>query len=71
MDGWAGLGGVRYVPENINDADSDQSKQDLNKLNIEIVDKLRATDAAFSIGIIYKIIIIIFSKMNNGPLTDF
>ncbi|EEB16419.1 group II plp decarboxylase, putative [Pediculus humanus corporis] len=50
MDGWAGLGGVRYVPENINDADSDQSKQDLNKLNIEIVNKLRATDAAFSIG---------------------
>lgn len=51
MEGWAGLGGVRYVPQNLDNIETDQCKQDLNKLNIEIVNKLRATDAAFSLGL--------------------
>lgn len=51
MEGWAGLGGVRYIPENVENTGTDQYKKDLNKLNIEIVNKLRATDAAFSLGI--------------------
>ncbi|KAK6623817.1 hypothetical protein RUM44_010673 [Polyplax serrata] len=50
MEGWAGLGGVRYIPENVENTGTDQYKKDLNKLNIEIVNKLRATDAAFSLG---------------------
>lgn len=50
IEGWAGLGGVRYVPQAIEEIETDQCKQDLNKLNIELVAKLRSTDAAFSLG---------------------
>lgn len=60
MEGWAGLGGVRYVPESVENIETDQCKQDLNKLNIEIVSKLRATDAAFSLGMYLSCNTIIF-----------
>ncbi|XP_054282470.1 pyridoxal-dependent decarboxylase domain-containing protein 1-like isoform X1 [Macrosteles quadrilineatus] len=51
MPGWAGLGGVRYVPQGWETRVlTDQVKQELNKLNIQLVDRLRATDAAFSLG---------------------
>lgn len=50
MPGWAGLGGVRYVPEAWETLLTDQAKEELNRLNIALVDKLRSTDAAFSLG---------------------
>ncbi|KAL0278386.1 UNVERIFIED_CONTAM: hypothetical protein PYX00_000223 [Menopon gallinae] len=50
MEGWAGLGGVRYIPELTDVPESEKGKEDLNKLNIELVNKLRSTDAAFSLG---------------------
>ncbi|XP_063703903.1 pyridoxal-dependent decarboxylase domain-containing protein 1 [Culicoides brevitarsis] len=51
LSDWAGLGGVRYVPEFIDaTTDGDESKQELNKLNNHLVDQLRATDSAFSLG---------------------
>lgn len=50
-DDWAGLGGVHYVPEHMeNTLDSDQGKSELNKLNMQLVDKLRRSDNAFSLG---------------------
>lgn len=51
MPGWAGLGGVRYIPQGWESLLlTDQAKGELNKLNIQVVDRLRATDAAFSLG---------------------
>lgn len=50
MEGWAGLGGVRYIPELPEGSENEKKKEDLNKLNIELVGKLRSTDAAFSLG---------------------
>lgn len=47
---WAGLGGVRFVPEGWETWLTDQAKTELNKLNIDLVDALRATDNAFSLG---------------------
>lgn len=47
---WAGLGGVRFVPENWETWLTDQAKTELNKLNTDLVDALRATDNAFSLG---------------------
>lgn len=47
---WAGLGGVRFVPENWETWLTDQAKTELNKLNSDLVDALRATDNAFSLG---------------------
>lgn len=47
---WAGLGGVRYVPEGWETWLTDQAKTELNKLNTDLVDTLRATDNAFSLG---------------------
>lgn len=49
LNDWAGLGGVRYVPEFF-DLLTDQSKSELNKLNQNLVEHLRATDSAFSLG---------------------
>lgn len=54
VDDWAGLGAVRYIPQQWQTSDqqlaTDQAKQDLNKLNIRIVQQLRSIDAAFSLG---------------------
>lgn len=47
---WAGLGGVRFVPENWETWLGDQAQKELNKLNADLVDALRATDNAFSLG---------------------
>lgn len=47
---WAGLGGVRFVPEGWETWLTDQAKTELNKLNADLVDTLRATDNAFSLG---------------------
>lgn len=49
-DDWAGLGGVHYVPEHMETIETDQGKTELNKLNIQLVDKLRSSDNAFSLG---------------------
>lgn len=51
IQGWAGLGGVRYQPITFQDAQlTDHIKQQLNNLNINLVERLRTTDAAFSLG---------------------
>jgi len=54
IDDWAGLGAVRYVPHQWQSSDqqlaTDQTKQDLNRLNVRIVQQLRSIDAAFSLG---------------------
>lgn len=50
LSDWAGLGGVRFVPEGWETWLSDQAKTELNKLNTDLVDALRATDNAFSMG---------------------
>ncbi|GFG32848.1 hypothetical protein Cfor_06346 [Coptotermes formosanus] len=50
MPGWAGLGGVRYVPEGWEQLMTDQTKEELNRLNMQLVEQLRNTDAAFSLG---------------------
>ncbi|KAI4455855.1 pyridoxal-dependent decarboxylase domain-containing protein 1 [Holotrichia oblita] len=47
---WAGLGGVRYAPEGWEQLLTDQVKEELNNLNIALVDTLRSTDSAFSLG---------------------
>ena len=50
MPGWAGLGGVRYVPPTWIHIMSDQAKEEVNRLNTQLVEALRSTDAAFSLG---------------------
>lgn len=52
MPGWAGLGGVCYLPTIDQDAGEQfsPSLEDINKLNMELVNKLRNTDNAFSLG---------------------
>nr|XP_050845721.1 pyridoxal-dependent decarboxylase domain-containing protein 1 [Vespula vulgaris] len=50
MPGWAGLGGVRYAPPTWIHVMTDQAKEELNKLNTQLVEALRSTDAAFSLG---------------------
>ncbi|XP_017782097.1 PREDICTED: pyridoxal-dependent decarboxylase domain-containing protein 1 [Nicrophorus vespilloides] len=47
---WAGLGGVRYAPEGWEELLTDQAKEELNNLNMALVDSLRSTDSAFSLG---------------------
>ncbi|GJQ81711.1 hypothetical protein Trydic_g9152 [Trypoxylus dichotomus] len=47
---WAGLGGVRYAPEGWEELLTDQAKEELNNLNMALVDTLRSTDSAFSLG---------------------
>ncbi|XP_068631715.1 pyridoxal-dependent decarboxylase domain-containing protein 1 [Battus philenor] len=46
VPGWAGLGGVRYVPPGWENA----PEEELNSLNRKLVDTLRVTDGAFSCG---------------------
>ncbi|XP_028173016.1 pyridoxal-dependent decarboxylase domain-containing protein 1 [Ostrinia furnacalis] len=46
VPGWAGLGGVRFVPPGWEEASPD----DLNALNRQLVDTLRESDGAFSCG---------------------
>lgn len=50
MPGWAGLGGVRYAPPTWIQIMTDQTKEELNRLNDQLVEALRSTDAAFSRG---------------------
>lgn len=51
MPGWAGLGGVRFIPQGWESLLlTDQAKEELNRLNIQMVERLRVTDAAFSLG---------------------
>jgi len=50
MPGWAGLGGVRYAPPTWIHVMTDQAREELNKLNTQLVETLRSTDAAFSLG---------------------
>ncbi|GBM45197.1 hypothetical protein AVEN_123331-1, partial [Araneus ventricosus] len=49
---WAGMGGVRYIPEfwadRLNEL-TDTGKADINQLNSELVAKLKASDSAFSL----------------------
>ena len=47
---WAGMGGVRFVPEGWESLLTDQAKTELNKLNVDLVESLKATDNAFSLG---------------------
>ncbi|KAF2345610.1 Pyridoxal phosphate-dependent decarboxylase [Trinorchestia longiramus] len=49
---WAGLGGVRYVPDAClaQGALPDSAKEDVNFLNSHLVEQLKATDSAFSLG---------------------
>lgn len=44
------MGGVRYCPEGWEQLLTDQIKEELNNLNIALVDALRSTDSAFSLG---------------------
>ncbi|XP_030381292.1 pyridoxal-dependent decarboxylase domain-containing protein 1 [Scaptodrosophila lebanonensis] len=46
---WAGMGGVRFVPEGWESLLTDQAKTELNKLNIDLVEALKSTDNAFSL----------------------
>ncbi|XP_022193102.2 pyridoxal-dependent decarboxylase domain-containing protein 1 isoform X2 [Nilaparvata lugens] len=55
LAGWAGLGGVRYLPQGWAAGQDDQlltdhAKEELNRLNLHLVEKLRVSDAAFSAG---------------------
>lgn len=50
LPGWAGLGGVRYVPPSLVHLTTDQAKEELNRLNTLLVKTLRSTDSAFSLG---------------------
>lgn len=47
---WAGMGGVRFVPLGWDDFPLEQTKTELNKLNIDLVESLKTTDSAFSMG---------------------
>ncbi|CAL4062157.1 unnamed protein product, partial [Meganyctiphanes norvegica] len=52
IPGWAGLGGVRYLIDLwlTPDLDPETAKADANALNVHLVQKLKATDSAFSLG---------------------
>lgn len=41
---------MRYAPEGWEQLLTDQAKEELNNLNIALVDSLRSTDSAFSLG---------------------
>lgn len=47
---WAGLGGVRYVPDGWERLLTGDGREELNRLNAELVETLRSTDNAFSMG---------------------
>ena len=60
---WAGLGGVRYIPDMLlHQPMNDAAKDDINALNAHLVNQLKASDSAFSIG---KIIFVSKRKMNK------
>ena len=48
---WVGLGGVRYVPEDWENLLTDRAKIELNDLNQKLIEILKATDSAFSMGL--------------------
>ena len=54
LPGWAGLGGVRYLPaawrSTSVDQLSDQGREEINKINRQMVSMLKLTDSAFSLG---------------------
>lgn len=50
LPNWAGLGGVRFVPEGWETLLTDQAKSELNKLNTDLVEALKSTDSAFTLG---------------------
>ncbi|XP_027239428.2 pyridoxal-dependent decarboxylase domain-containing protein 1 isoform X1 [Penaeus vannamei] len=52
IPGWAGLGGVRYIPDIwlAQEVLADSAKEDINALNVHLVSQLKATDSAFSLG---------------------
>ena len=54
LPGWAGLGGVRYLPaawrSNNVEQLPDQGKEEINKINRQLVNRLKQTDSAFSVG---------------------
>lgn len=53
IENWAGVGGVRYIPDfwaNRVEWITDTGKQEINQLNSELVAQLRVSDAAFSLG---------------------
>lgn len=41
---------IFLVPLNMEKMETDQEKTELNKLNVQLVDKLRSSDNAFSLG---------------------
>ncbi|KAL4239384.1 Pyridoxal-dependent decarboxylase domain-containing protein 1 [Mactra antiquata] len=51
---WAGLGAVQYIPSAYLtegfDSEDEIAKKEINKLNIDLVQKLKTTDNAFSLG---------------------
>lgn len=50
---WAGLGAVQYIPDawlNKLDDLSEQGKNEINTLNHQMVNQLKSTDSAFSLG---------------------
>lgn len=49
---WAGLGGVRFIPDLWLSQGPlpDSAKEDVNYLNSHLVEQLKATDSAFSLG---------------------
>lgn len=52
IPGWAGLGGVRYIPDLLMTQEplSESAREDINSLNIHLVQQLKASDSAFSLG---------------------
>ncbi|XP_052263333.1 putative pyridoxal-dependent decarboxylase domain-containing protein 2 isoform X2 [Dreissena polymorpha] len=53
IQNWAGLGAVQYIPNDYLDSLDSLSEQacaEINHLNIELIQKLKATDSAFSLG---------------------
>lgn len=69
------MGGVRYAPEGWEQLLTDQAKEELNNLNIALVDALRSTDSAFSLGegvdglvcvrYLYELVLFLFFEMIN------
>lgn len=48
MADWAGLGGVRYMPDGWELLPN--SSEELNRVNVQLVERLQSTDQAFSLG---------------------
>lgn len=48
MADWAGLGGVRYLPDGWELLPN--SRDELNRINMQLVERLQSTDQAFSLG---------------------